>query len=381
MYFIMENVEKEFSGRKVLRHISVRAQRGQFVALLGPSGCGKTTLLNAIAGLLPVDGGQIRIGDRLYSARGHTLAPEKRNIGMVFQDFALWPHMTVYDNVAFGLRIAKMPLADVRERVHHMLSIVHMNGRERNYPHQLSGGQKQRIAIARALAPSPSILLMDEPLSSLDAALREEMRWELLNIVRKTDITTIYVTHDQVEALAMADHIVLLKDGSVEQQGPAPTIYSQPATPFAASFFGANIFFGHAVTVSSSDGKFAVCCGDALILCSLEGTHDAIAQGMEIVLAIHPSDIRVGTDRTSPLCADDGSVLQATIRQRAYTGAGWHYRALLHGADAVCEFIHTAPLAVGMSVALGFPLRHIRLVQVGTAGKNAAAAPIISQTH
>ena len=365
MYFSMQDIDKSFAGRQILRGVTIKAQRGQFVALLGPSGCGKTTLLNAIAGLIPIDGGQIRIGDRLYSAPDHTLAPEKRNIGMVFQDFALWPHMTVYDNVAFGLRIAKMPAKEARERVHHVLSIVHMNGKEQHYPHQLSGGQKQRVAIARALAPAPSIVLMDEPLSSLDAALREEMRWELLNIVRTADTTTIYVTHDQVEALTMADHIVLLRDGSVEQQGSPPTIYCQPATPFVASFFGANTLSGQVVATGPSDGQLAVRVGDVVLPCNCEGLQGPVSAGMDAVLAIHPSDIRVVKDGAAP---DDGAVVQATIRQRAYTGAGWHYRAALKGADVTCEFVHAAPLAQGMSVALEFPVGQLRLVQAGTTG-------------
>ncbi|WAH39331.1 ATP-binding cassette domain-containing protein [Alicyclobacillus dauci] len=172
--------------------------------------------------------------------------PERRHIGMVFQDFALWPHMSVSDNVAFSLKLQGITGTAMRDRIHTVLKMVQMDGYERAFPHQLSGGQKQRIAIARALAPNPTIMLMDEPLSSLDAKLREQMRWDLLSLVKDAGITTIYVTHDQVEALSMADHVVLLNDGHIEQAGAPNDLYHRPNTTFAATFVGAsNIFSGH----------------------------------------------------------------------------------------------------------------------------------------
>ncbi|MDB5053740.1 MAG: Iron(III) transport system ATP-binding protein/spermidine/putrescine transport system ATP-binding, partial [Bacilli bacterium] len=238
----IQSVHKSFGEKQVLSGINISIKKGTFLALLGPSGCGKTTLLQAIAGLVSIDGGKIIIDDIVVSESGREAPPEKRNIGMVFQDFALWPHMNVFENVAFGLKLRGIKGNELKKRVVETLSIFHMEGYLTRYPHELSGGQKQRIAMARAIAPKPHLILMDEPLSSLDAGLREEMRYELVRIFKQLEMTVIYVTHDQMEAMSMADQIVLLKNGKCEQVGIPETLYNEPVSEYVAKFMGsANI--------------------------------------------------------------------------------------------------------------------------------------------
>jgi ABC-type sugar transport system ATPase subunit len=238
----IQSVQKSYGNKQVLSGIQISIEKGTFLALLGPSGCGKTTLLQAIAGLTSIDAGRIIIDDIVVSEAGREVPPEKRNIGMVFQDFALWPHMNVFENVAFGLRLRGIKGNELKNRVLDTLSIFHMEGFLTRYPHELSGGQKQRIAMARAIAPKPHLILMDEPLSSLDAGLREEMRYELVRIFKQLEMTVIYVTHDQMEAMSMADQIVLLKNGKCEQMGIPEALYNEPVSEYAAKFMGsANI--------------------------------------------------------------------------------------------------------------------------------------------
>jgi ABC-type Fe3+/spermidine/putrescine transport system ATPase subunit len=236
------SVHKKYGDKQVLTGIDISIEEGTFLALLGPSGCGKTTLLQAIAGLTSIDGGKIVIGGTVVSELGKEVPTEKRNIGMVFQDFALWPHMNVYENVAFGLKVRGVKGTEQMNRVMETLRIFHMEDFVKRYPHELSGGQKQRIAMARALAPKPKLILMDEPLSSLDAGLREEMRYELVRIFKQLQMTVVYVTHDQMEAMSMADQIVIMKDGKCEQMGIPETLYDDPVSEYVAKFMGpANI--------------------------------------------------------------------------------------------------------------------------------------------
>ena len=351
----LKNVGKRFAGRAVLEDISLRVERGRFVALLGPSGCGKTTLLNILAGLIGLDEGSVEFEGTPWSSRGHTLAPERRNVGMVFQDFALWPHMTVFENVAFGLKVKKPPDKQFRTAVSSALEMVRMNGYENHYPHQLSGGQKQRIAIARTLAPRPSLMLMDEPLSNLDSKLREQMRWDLLDIVREAGITTIYVTHDQTEALSMADHLVLLNEGHIEQQGPPSQVYREPATVFAASFLGAaNVLNG---LVTGRSGKIATveCLGKKIQAMS------PASVGEKLALIIRPAEIRVGGSGHE--VEELGTRLYATVEQRAFHGTSWQYRvALDDNPDLVLELQDSSEHPIGASLRLWLPAGRCRLV-------------------
>ncbi|QYM72686.1 ATP-binding cassette domain-containing protein [Pseudochrobactrum sp. Wa41.01b-1] len=230
----IQNVIKSYGAVKALDNVSLNIPHGSLVCFLGPSGCGKTTLLRAVAGLEDIDSGRIMLGDNDLS---HTPA-RSRNFGVVFQSYSLFPHMTAARNIAYGLECRSWTKAQIAARVREMLDLVHLANQAEKLPAQMSGGQQQRIAIARALAPNPSLLLLDEPLSALDAKVREELRNEIRALQKRVGITTIMVTHDQEEALAMADVIVVMKDGHIEQTGTPQTLYQQPLTSFVADFIG-----------------------------------------------------------------------------------------------------------------------------------------------
>ncbi len=210
----------------------------QFVTLLGPSGCGKTTTLRMIAGYIVPDAGTIHVNGRLISAPGGVVPPDQRGMGMVFQNYAVWPHKTVYENVVFGLKVRKTPAASAKQKVGDTLALVNLTGLEQRYPNELSGGQQQRVALARSLVVEPEILLLDEPLSNLDAKLREQMRVELKRLQRRTGITFVYVTHDQAEALALSDHVAVIHGGRLQQYGTPQDVYARPANRVVADFMG-----------------------------------------------------------------------------------------------------------------------------------------------
>ena len=232
-------ITKRFGAKTVLDDFALEVKGRQFVTLLGPSGCGKSTALNIVAGLIPASEGELWIdGERMDD-----VPAEQRGFGMVFQNYALFPHMTVFGNVAFGLELQRRPAAEVQERVRAMLQLVHLPEFEDRYPSQLSGGQQQRVAIARALVLHPRLLLLDEPLSNLDAKLRVEMRAEIKRIHASLGLTCIYVTHDQTEALSLSDWVVVMRDGIVMQAGPPNEIYNRPHNVFVADFMGFRNFF------------------------------------------------------------------------------------------------------------------------------------------
>jgi len=231
---VIDRIAKEFGSFHALEDVSLTVNDGEFVALLGPSGCGKTTLLRIIAGLEIQTSGRVIIGGRDVSG----LAPRKRGLAMVFQNYAVFPHMTVFENVAFGLRMQKADQAEVKRKVQRAAALLHIEDYLDRYPAKLSGGQRQRVAVARALAVEPAVLLMDEPLSNLDALLRLEMRTELKAVLREAGTTTIYVTHDQTEAMGLADRIAVMYGGKIEQVGSPLEIYSKPATRFVGGFIG-----------------------------------------------------------------------------------------------------------------------------------------------
>lgn len=239
MKITLTGITKSFGEKKVILTTSLTIDSGSFTTLLGPSGCGKTTLLRMIAGLETPDTGEIRFDDRVVFSSDEkiNIPPEKRGLGFVFQDFALWPHMSVYENVAFGLRAARNT-KDLDKKVRNALHAVQLDEFASRYPHQLSGGQQQRVAFARAIVIEPQCILFDEPLSALDALLREEMRTELKELISRLGITAVFVTHDQTEAMSMSDKIAVLNGGEIEQYGTPEKIYSAPLTPFVARFIG-----------------------------------------------------------------------------------------------------------------------------------------------
>lgn len=240
----LKNITKSFGNKRVIAPTDLAVESGSFTTLLGPSGCGKTTLLRMIAGLETPDTGEIWLGDTCVFSKEKkvNLPPEKRDLGFVFQDFALWPHMTVFENVAFGLR-ARKQTKDLERRVQDALKAVHLEDYIRRYPHQLSGGQQQRVAFARAIVIQSGCILFDEPLSALDALLREEMRHELKDLVTQLKVTAVFVTHDQTEAMSMSDKIAVLNGGVVEQYDTPEQIYHRPATAFVARFVGKSNWF------------------------------------------------------------------------------------------------------------------------------------------
>ena len=230
----IQNLEKTYAGSPVFKDINFTIARGEFITLLGPSGCGKSTLLRALAGLTPVDGGQVRVAGEDITWQ----EPQKRGIGMVFQSYALFPNMTVWDNVAFGLKMKPQPGRELAASVKEALELVELTGFERRYPGELSGGQRQRVALARALVVRPRILLLDEPLSALDARIRRSLRQQIREIQQRLELTTIFVTHDQEEALTLSDRIFLMNKGSIVQIGTPEQIYTRPASEFVAGFIG-----------------------------------------------------------------------------------------------------------------------------------------------
>ena len=239
----IKNLTKSFGSSQVLKKFNEVFRDGEFVTLLGPSGCGKTTMLRMIAGFEIPTTGEIWIDDKLVSGGKTFLPPEKRDIGMVFQSYAVWPHMNVFDNVAYPLQIKHVKREEIRTRVDKILETVHLSRYADRLPNQLSGGQQQRIALARALVAEPNLLLLDEPLSNLDAKLRESMRFEIKDITKSLGISVVYVTHDQTEAMAMSDRIFLINNGIVQQSGTPDEIYNHPANQFVADFLGKVDFF------------------------------------------------------------------------------------------------------------------------------------------
>jgi iron(III) transport system ATP-binding protein len=239
---IVKDLQLRLGENDILKGVALKVTPGQVVALLGPSGSGKTTLLRAIAGLEQPHAGSIVIGDQVFfdAARGIELPAEQRGLGLVFQSYALWPHRTVFDNVGYGLKLRNTPAAEIKARVAKTLGQIGLGHLAERYPHQLSGGQQQRVAIARALVYEPPLILLDEPLSNLDAKLREEARAWLRTLIVTLGLSAIHVTHDQVEAMAIADRVILLEGGVVAQEGPPTTLYNEPATLFAAEFMGSN---------------------------------------------------------------------------------------------------------------------------------------------
>src|SRR5919206_1364060 len=245
----IKELSKRYGDVGAVNGLSLTVEPGELVALLGPSGCGKTTTLRLVAGFLPPDAGEIWVGERRVSSPASVVPPERRRMAMIFQSYALWPHLTVAQNVAYGLRFKpELSRADRAMKVAEMLRVVQLAGLEAGYPGELSGGQQQRVAVARALVVEPDILLLDEPLSNLDANLREEMRFEIRRLHEAFGITTLYVTHDQVEAMVISDRIAVLERGRVAQIGTADELFHQPRTRFVAEFIGkTNVVDGMAV--------------------------------------------------------------------------------------------------------------------------------------
>ena len=304
----IEHVFKRFGGVTAVNDFNLTVKDGEFVSILGPSGCGKTTTLRMIAGFERATEGEIYIGENCVSSsdKGTFAPPEKRDIGMVFQSYAVWPHMTVAENVGYPLKIQKVDKDSRAKRVQEMLELVHVGEYGERYPHQLSGGQQQRVALARALVAQPGLLLLDEPLSNLDAKLRESMRFEILSIQKKLNITVVYVTHDQGEAMAMSDRVVVMSKGVVQQIGHPHEIYTNPANKMVADFIGL-------VNFIPGEAK-----GDRVFI---KGTNVSFANPTDITgeatIAVRPENISI---------SEHGGQLEGTMVARFYLGDAVDYR-------------------------------------------------------
>src|SRR5919202_5253074 len=319
---VIEGLVKLYGQVRAVDDVSLTIPGGQLVTLLGPSGCGKTTTLNCVAGLEHPDAGLIRAGDLVLTDIGRrvNLPPERRRLGMVFQSYALWPHMTVRDNLAFGLRLRKLARAEIARRIRETLELVGLGGMEGRYPYQLSGGQQQRVALARAVVTEPKVLLLDEPLSNLDAKVREQARAWLRELQQRLGITTIYVTHDQQEALAMSDLIAVMSHGKVAQYAPPEEVYRRPATRFVADFIGASSFLqGRVAGVDGGVARVRLPSGRE-VEATLEERPPAHG---EVVLAVRSERIRVLDDGEGPGAGQN--VLDGRVRSGLYLGASYQY--------------------------------------------------------
>ena len=288
----IRDLVKQFSDRPVVNKLSLSVSRGEILALLGSSGCGKTTTLRCIAGLESPTSGEIWIDGVQVAGGGKPTPAERRNIGMVFQSYAIWPHMTVAANVAYGLRLKKMPKARIKEAVAEALSLVMLDGLGDRYPSQLSGGQQQRVALARSIVTQPAVLLLDEPLSNLDAKMREQMRGELREVIKRTGITAIHITHDQAEAMAVADRIGVMHEGTITQIGSAREIYRQPNCRFVAGFVGRANFIPARVTAVGK-GELSLTTDGGLDVVAVPV--DWATVGDNVLLAMRPEDYRIVT--------------------------------------------------------------------------------------
>lgn len=339
-FLTLTRVRKEFGGNSAVEDFNLDVDAGEFVSFLGPSGCGKTTTLRMIAGFERPSSGTITIkGKDITDAR-----PSDRNVGMVFQSYALFPNMTVAQNVGFGLKLKKIETNEIKTRVAELLELIHMPDKGSNFPHELSGGQQQRVALARALAIRPQVLLLDEPLSALDAKIRDELRNEIKRIQRQLGITTIYVTHDQEEAMALSDRVVVMSRGVMEQVGPPFQIYNYPETAFVASFVGKlNRLDGHVVNATTG----TVQAGPT----TLRTTSEFQAQpGDAVTLMVRPEELELGEGEENQVTGTVESVnfLGAIVRVRLEAATG------PLTADLFNERLLKLP-AVGDAVTMSFP--------------------------
>ncbi|HEV8340025.1 MAG TPA: ABC transporter ATP-binding protein [bacterium] len=332
--------------------ISFEVQEGRFFTLLGPSGCGKTTTLRCIAGLERPDGGEIELAGRVvYSGRSRVFVPpNRRDIGMVFQSYAIWPHMTVFDNAAFPLQAGRLRLSGplLRRRVAQALATVRLDGLEDRPATNLSGGQQQRLALARALAREPKLLLLDEPLSNLDAKLREQMRLELRELQRRLRITTIYVTHDQVEALSMSNVVAVMSEGRIAQIGAPREIYERPASRFVADFIGSTNFLAGRVTGPAGDGLVRVETAHGPIRCLASA--DALP-GTDVLVSVRPEDVEVVPDSG---LAGNLDAWKATVEQAVFLGESLDCRLTVDGLKLRARVHPSIRLRRGDHVSVSF---------------------------
>ena len=364
-FLVLEGIQKRFGPTVAVEDFNLSVAKGEFVSFLGPSGCGKTTTLRMIAGFEQPTAGTITVGGADITYR----PPNRRNIGMVFQSYALFPNMTVADNIGFGLKVRKRAKDQIRKRVDDLLDLIHLPDKGGRYPYQLSGGQQQRVALARALAIEPEVLLLDEPLSALDAKIRVALRKEIRGIQRQLGITTVYVTHDQEEAMSLSDRVVVMSEGRIEQIGPPPEIYNFPATPFVASFVGTlNLL---PATVIDGPGGVVSVAGQ-----SIRASQPVTGGGAQpVTVALRPEAVEVGEaggpNRLSGQ-VEDVSFLGSIVRTRVRIGDLASVSLDQFNDPAL------AALAIGDTITISFPAE-ATLVLAGEASASAAIEEAIAE--
>ncbi|QZY55370.1 ABC transporter ATP-binding protein [Crassaminicella profunda] len=332
----IRKLSKRYGKVMAINALDLDIYKGEMLTIVGPSGCGKSTLLSCIAGLEKVDDGEITIADELVSSKDYFKLPEKRQIGLVFQNYALWPHKNVFENIAYPLRIKKECKDRIKNEVAKVVSIVRLVGKERCYPHELSGGEQQRVALARALVMNPKILLLDEPLSNLDAKLREEMQYEIKRIQKDMNITIIHVTHDQYEAMGISDRIAVMNGGNLIQIGTPEEIYENPKTEFVAKFIGkANIIYNY---VNRRD-KYS--CLELFKNVFIENKDEIKEYGKEIILSIRPEDIFLQKDQ---------GMCKGVIIKTFYRGNMIEYRIQVENKNLMVQTSNKEQYEVGEEV-------------------------------
>lgn len=343
----LKNITVKFGDLTVLKNISLGANKGEFLALLGPSGCGKTTTLRAIAGFVLPEEGEIYIKNR----RVNDIPIYERGIGMVFQNYALFPHMNVYQNVAFGLKMKKRKENEIKEKVKMALSLLKLDHFDQRFPHQLSGGQQQRVALARALVVDPDVLLLDEPLGALDKKLREEMQIELRQLQKKVGITTIFVTHDQEEALTLSDRIAVLNDGVIQQIGSPVEIYEKPKNKFVSNFIGvSNFLCGEVVSCSPESATCKLKCGAEICIPNAEVTPNK----KTVELAIRPEKLNILKEKS----LENRNYMKGELVNIVYLGTTTQYYVYLKSGETMVVYQQNVgafgkqPFSVGETVYL-----------------------------
>jgi len=357
----INGLDKHFGPETAVLDFNILIEQGEFVTLLGPSGCGKTTTLRCVAGLERPDGGEIHIGDKLVASHPKDiyLNPEERNIGMVFQSYAVWPHMTVFNNVAYGLKVRKVSKTETRKKTMRALELVGLDQQADRYATKLSGGQRQRVALARAIVYEPNVILFDEPLSNLDAKLREQMRDEIVRLQKEVGITSIFVTHDQSEALVMSDRVVVMDKAVIQQVGNPQDIYANPANAFVANFIG---------VTSLLEGKILARDGN---ICDLEipsknnqsplriqaAGAPGTSAGENVYVSLRPEDIVLHINE--PTGTDNGNIVEAKIIDTVYLGSFLECRVDVSGHEVNIQIDHFEQLSKGQKVFISIQPEHV----------------------
>ncbi|MEA5014093.1 MAG: ABC transporter ATP-binding protein [Candidatus Limiplasma sp.] len=350
----LSGLTKDYGQGEVLHGIDLDVYPGEFLTLLGPSGCGKTTTLRLIAGLERPGGGSVYLENQDVTA----LPPEERSVNTVFQNYALFPHMNVFQNIAYGLKLRHVPKQEQKERVREMLSLVRLEGYERRMPTQLSGGQRQRVAIARALVLRPKILLLDEPLGALDLKLRQQMQQELKRLQQQLNITFLYITHDQEEALNMSTRVVIMREGHIEQIGTPEEVYERPETVFAASFIGQSNLLRGKVEALGENGHLSLQVAGTSIPALSDGRFP-VSPGDDLVLCLRPQRVLYGYNSQFDMC------LQGRILSKEYAGGMQHTRIALSDKltlSAVSQAAELDKYPIGETICVGWDVRHAPLV-------------------